>query len=211
MAANDAMVNLGIGAAKVGETFKKLAEELGIVSEHTVNNRWDEVTFRTINNFACNLMTLKVTGMVFGTYVYGEGQLARELLAQTDSPETVIKWGWATATEMFAREAEKHGDPWFAVNLELSHVKYLGLTESNPCAEIELEPSYAWSGFESGVRKFADMVPGIYEAVKCPGGCEGDHAIYYTIQHLNDEHEWDREQIADWLDTLDIDLTIKEK
>lgn len=28
------------------------------------------------------------------------------------------------------------------------------------------------------------------------------------IQHLNDEHQWSRQQIADWLETLDVDLTM---
>lgn len=30
-----------------------------------------------------------------------------------------------------------------------------------------------------------------------------------TIIHLNDAHHWTREQIADWLETLDHDLTFK--
>ncbi len=30
--------------------------------------------------------------------------------------------------------------------------------------------------------------------------------IANTIIHLNDDHRWTREQIADWLDTLDVDL-----
>lgn len=29
------------------------------------------------------------------------------------------------------------------------------------------------------------------------------------IIHLNDDHKWSRERIADWLETLDVDLTLK--
>lgn len=34
-------------------------------------------------------------------------------------------------------------------------------------------------------------------------------ALHRQIAHLNDAHQWTRERIADWLDTLDIDLTVK--
>lgn len=29
-----------------------------------------------------------------------------------------------------------------------------------------------------------------------------DYPLYHLIQHLNDHHQWEREHIADWLDTL---------
>jgi len=62
--------------------------------------------------------------------------------------------------------------------------------------------------------------PNIRETVSyCPATepeCMGDDApIIITldtmIMHLNDFHKWAREDIADWLETLDIDLTIQEK
>lgn len=34
---------------------------------------------------------------------------------------------------------------------------------------------------------------------------EGD--IMFTVIHLNDQHGWTREEIADWLETLDVDLS----
>ncbi len=36
-------------------------------------------------------------------------------------------------------------------------------------------------------------------------------ALRSIIIHLNDYHLWDRERVADWLETLDVDLTIGEK
>lgn len=65
-------------------------------------------------------------------------------------------------------------------------------------------------------------VPGIGTQVACP---EDDCYLRYvnsdgkdirytgsvliTVTHLNDIHKWTRERIADWLDTLDIDLTFR--
>lgn len=34
------------------------------------------------------------------------------------------------------------------------------------------------------------------------------YLLYSTIIHLNDHHKWSREEIADWLETLDHDLTM---
>lgn len=82
------------------------------------------------------------------------------------------------------------------------------------------EPTISWS--------FAPFTtsPGIGGALKalvpalgtgsavCPGkGCERakPKPLDETIIHLNDHHHWSRESIADWLDTLDIDLTVQRK
>jgi hypothetical protein len=41
---------------------------------------------------------------------------------------------------------------------------------------------------------------------KCPVGkkpnCGGSPTVMNLIIHLNDEHKWTREQVADWVDTL---------
>lgn len=37
-----------------------------------------------------------------------------------------------------------------------------------------------------------------------------DRSLGRTIIHLNDDHGWPREQIADWLESLDVDLTFHE-
>lgn len=46
--------------------------------------------------------------------------------------------------------------------------------------------------------------------VRYPCGCNIERlwtsALINVIIHLNDNHEWTRTQIADWLDTLDLDL-----
>lgn len=77
--------------------------------------------------------------------------------------------------------------------------------------------------------RLTQLLPGLLDKVWCPredcypqyasgleATAEPSEIIGYTqahgtltsiIQHLNDSHEWTREQIADWLETLDIDLT----
>lgn len=37
--------------------------------------------------------------------------------------------------------------------------------------------------------------------------CANTATVQRMIVHLNDNHRWSREQIADWLETLDVDLT----
>lgn len=54
-----------------------------------------------------------------------------------------------------------------------------------------------------------DILPGVKETVKHPV-TGGKGTIEAIIINLNDFHMWTRDQIADWLETLDIDLTFKE-
>jgi hypothetical protein len=69
-------------------------------------------------------------------------------------------------------------------------------------------------------RKLRTQAPGLNEEVKHPCDCAYAAAsIWSVIQHLNDGHHpmtaskdiWTRERIADWLDALDVDLTIHTK
>lgn len=62
------------------------------------------------------------------------------------------------------------------------------------------------------------LVPGLASVVECPVCPSGegqmmkptcDPSLVYIVIHLNDNHEWTRDKIADWLDTLDLDLSFK--
>lgn len=45
--------------------------------------------------------------------------------------------------------------------------------------------------------------------IKCPICNIDEHLMWNrAIAHLNDHHSWSREQIADWLETLDLDWTV---
>jgi len=37
----------------------------------------------------------------------------------------------------------------------------------------------------------------------CPTGCEGVQMVERIIAHLNDDHRWTREQIADWVESIE--------
>lgn len=64
------------------------------------------------------------------------------------------------------------------------------------------------------------QLPGVRELVYHPkakndedealcGWGKDKHVIQDIIMHLNDRHRWTREEIADWLETLDVDLRFK--
>lgn len=47
-------------------------------------------------------------------------------------------------------------------------------------------------------------------ADNCPLGATVKQRLDKVIIHLNDNHAWPREDIADWLDTLDVDLSFQQ-
>ncbi len=83
-----------------------------------------------------------------------------------------------------------------------------------------VEPTYnpkATSGTHIGGALADDLehvLPGLREFVRCPvAGCNDLESLPQPVRrqivHLNDSHKWSREAIADWLDTLDVDLAFK--
>lgn len=92
--------------------------------------------------------------------------------------------------------------------------------------------AYAWTlkpsldpATPSGHKIVADIhrsLPGLRQQVDCPDTalqvltgeavvrdetCPRRFALHRMIVHLNDEHRWDRGRVADWLESLDVDLT----
>lgn len=59
----------------------------------------------------------------------------------------------------------------------------------------------------------AEQLPGVKQRVRCPcGSCNKQTfplPLRQVIIHLNDSEKWTRNQIADWLESLDIDLEFK--
>lgn len=67
---------------------------------------------------------------------------------------------------------------------------------------------------ESVLGALVTLLPNLGVSVKCPcPDCEDlapDQPVvllYYVVTALNDRYEWSRERIADWLETLDVDLS----
>lgn len=78
-----------------------------------------------------------------------------------------------------------------------------------------VQASYlTWSvaGPSNPRRQIEQACPGLEEHVQAPCDCYAespeDAVLSAVIMHLNDKHAWPREQIADWLDDLDVDLSI---
>lgn len=64
-------------------------------------------------------------------------------------------------------------------------------------------------GESSVVNELAKLCPAIKTTnTTCPD-CKQGGTIANLIPHINDHHKWSREKIADWLETLDVDLTLK--
>lgn len=90
-----------------------------------------------------------------------------------------------------------------------SHHQILAVQDHDPDSNRELSHQL--------IRRISSLEE---EIVFCPDGkcAEHEHSnepplsslLLDMILHLNDDHHWTREEIADWLDTLDVDLTIRE-
>lgn len=75
------------------------------------------------------------------------------------------------------------------------------------------DPYYGATKTQIGRSPEIDLFPGIKEKVKYPAKFyEGlTVTLEDAIVKLNDMDGWSREQIADWLETLDIDIRFKTK
>lgn len=63
-------------------------------------------------------------------------------------------------------------------------------------------------------QPLVESIPDLLNKVTCPckDKCvtsDGPKQIWQMVIHLNDKERWTREQIADWLETLDADLQFK--
>lgn len=59
----------------------------------------------------------------------------------------------------------------------------------------------------------AQQLPGAMDYADCPECTPAcyETPLYAIIMELNDFHHWTREQIADWLETLDIDIEFGDR
>lgn len=62
----------------------------------------------------------------------------------------------------------------------------------------------------SRVTEMTQRIPGMRARTDCPACPKAmvQHDIMTLVIHLNDDHHWKREGIADWLDSTGIDLTV---
>lgn len=69
---------------------------------------------------------------------------------------------------------------------------------------------WTWSEWYLHVSfSLREICPGLPRlCATCPDCAQGPYRGELVVIHLNDYHHWTREKIADWLDTLDVDLTL---
>lgn len=115
---------------------------------------------------------------------------------------------------------DKHGNPlivhWFSSGQGAEAQTAWNKIHAPLAAEIQAKKKAYLHGMggkkpksnHAMVTQLATHIPGIHESAKCPE-CSSVGAIFHMIQHINDVHRWKREEIADWLETLDADLTVK--
>ena len=79
---------------------------------------------------------------------------------------------------------------------------------------FHVEPqSFTFTPPASSRSRIQYACPGVSQPASTPDECVCDEwanggTIDVIVMHLNDGHKWTREKIADWLDSLDVDLTI---
>lgn len=66
-------------------------------------------------------------------------------------------------------------------------------------------------GYNDSGKLLTEAIPALGQKVPSPCTCiiTRPQVVKDLIIHLNDGHKWTREKIADWLDTLDLDLTFR--
>lgn len=66
-------------------------------------------------------------------------------------------------------------------------------------------------GGDTIVAALTALCPAMDSLVCVPCGCTEDamgHTLRQAVIHLNDSENWSRERVADWLDTLDLDINL---
>lgn len=86
----------------------------------------------------------------------------------------------------------------------------------SPGKMVVLPPAHSVNPDNLGVQAegLKKMIPGLREEFSCPHKtCTNvymeQNKLFVLIQHVNDAHKWTREEIADWLESLDVDLAFK--
>lgn len=59
------------------------------------------------------------------------------------------------------------------------------------------------------MRRFRMRCPECVKARKYSLWASLESSLFALVIHLNDDHKWDRNRIADFLETLDVDLTFQ--
>jgi hypothetical protein len=115
------------------------------------------------------------------------------------------------AVELMARKVKEQHTPcgevdYFINQFELQDSQ---LKQVTFVGDEDLYEAYALSSSTNTVEStLLGICPSLNARVKLPCACNLHTPLSTAIQHLNDNHRWARERIADWLDSLNLDLTL---
>lgn len=165
-------------------------------------------------------------------FVYNEPEFSPVFIADTDPVEpAVVKYkkrhytlSLVLGTEWLVKE-----DLLWMKNAMFRRIKgdvydktnSIGIADN--VARFVVDRLFPKNGLAAGIMpaqppapEFAEMshsLPGVREKVNAPCDCHDlsgiQHTIRNIIMHLNDSHHWTRNAIADWLESLDVDLEFK--
>lgn len=124
---------------------------------------------------------------------------------------------WPTVWSLKPEEIMPYFEP---VNIELKVDTFLFTDAMVTVSKQMMQAANSISAFGTAYsgafasRSVVSQLAGIVPAVtthfeQCPGCGHETGNLASLIPHINDHHKWSRERIADWLDSLDVDLTVK--
>lgn len=122
-----------------------------------------------------------------------------------------LKKRWAKGMPAWAAERLAQGDPYANMLVGYNNSGYTVQQSSGASWSVPANFGESVDG-QRVTKDLQTLLPGLKVAVTCPvtgGGmsCPAEWPVMKMVIHLNDEHRWSRVQVADWLDTLDIDLS----
>lgn len=103
---------------------------------------------------------------------------------------------------LYQKQAMLYQTPYF-FDKSSTHYSPAEFKGYNPAADL-----FAPNSTSQELADKSNSLPGVNEVVRHP--VTGNRrTLARTIINLNDEHRWTREQIADWIETLDINITFE--
>lgn len=133
------------------------------------------------------------------------GELPTSLQILLDLPDDMVPKSWKEHDPFHAYEQAPGMQIWVPPTQFETVASYQGANLGWPS---NTAPTEAVDG-HTVTRDLMKFIPGLKARAECPvPACQAFDSVLNMVQHLNDHlHQWSREKIADWLETLDVDLS----
>ena len=202
-----------------GQNLWKIAERIDgeYVPSHAAYRY--AIHFRAVQGYTTYPLMVLVSEFMQGTPMgvrdilameinkYYKGELPMALQILLDVPDDMVPKAWKEHDPFHAYKQAPGGQIW------VPPTQFEGMTaqevyNGNLAWPSNTMPTEAVNG-QTVVRDLTKFIPGLKAREECPvPGCYAVDSVLNLVQHLNDHsHQWSREKIADWLETLDVDLS----